>query len=158
MPKYKVEYSDSVVVEANSEQEAIHEAWQQMFCDGPKDYCFYANEGDDDDEDEDENTKTLPEKNEDEDDDEVPEHILALAADLKSEVEEEIGDGLPWMDNCWNNHSFSYELTRRPAGIKEESCEVNYTAKTYQELLKYEDLNSEEDDDGDDYDFEGEDD
>lgn len=49
MPKYKVEYSDSVVVEANSEQEAIHEAWQQMFCDGPKDYCFYANEGDDDD-------------------------------------------------------------------------------------------------------------
>ena len=113
---------------------------------------------DDDDEDEDENTKTLPEKNEDEDDDEVPEHILALAADLKSEVEEEIGDGLPWMDNCWNNHSFSYELTRRPAGIKEESCEVNYTAKTYQELLKYEDLNSEEDDDGDDYDFEGEDD
>ena len=49
MPKYKVEYSDSVVVEANSEQEAIHEAWQQMFCDGPKDYCFYAFEGDDDD-------------------------------------------------------------------------------------------------------------
>lgn len=49
MPKYKVEYSDSVVVEADSEQEAIHEAWQQMFCDGPKDYCFYANEGDDDD-------------------------------------------------------------------------------------------------------------
>lgn len=49
MPKYKVEYSDSVVIEANSEQEAIHEAWQQMFCDGPKDYCFYANEGDDND-------------------------------------------------------------------------------------------------------------
>lgn len=50
MPKYKVEYSDSVVVEANSEREAIHEAWQQMFCDGPNDYCFYAFECDDDDE------------------------------------------------------------------------------------------------------------
>lgn len=49
MPKYKVEYSDSVEVEANSEQEAIHKAWQQMFCDGPNDYCFYASEGDDDD-------------------------------------------------------------------------------------------------------------
>lgn len=49
MPKYKVEYSDSVVVEANSEQEAKHKAWQQMFCDGPNDYCFYAYEGDDDD-------------------------------------------------------------------------------------------------------------
>jgi len=109
---------------------------------------------DDDDEDEDENTKTLPEKDEeDEDDDEVPEHVLALAADLKSEVEDEIGDCLPWMDNCWNNHSFSYELTRRPAGVKEESCEVNYDAKTYHELLKYEDLDS----DDDDYDFEGED-
>ena len=69
MPKFKVEYSDYVVVDANSEQEAIHEAWQQMFSDGPRDYCFYANEGDDDDEDEDENTKTLPEKDEDEDDD-----------------------------------------------------------------------------------------
>ena len=102
---------------------------------------------DDDDEDEDENTKTLPEKDEDEDDDEVPVEILKLAADLKSEVEDEIGDCLPWMDNHDNNHSFSYELTRRPAGIKEESCEVNYTAKTYKDLLKYEDLNSDEDED-----------
>ena len=49
MPKYKVEYSDSVEVEANSEQEAIHEAWQRMFCDGPNDFCFYASEADDDD-------------------------------------------------------------------------------------------------------------
>ena len=48
MPKYKVEYSDSVEVEANSEQEAIHEAWQQMFCDGPNDFCFFAIEADDD--------------------------------------------------------------------------------------------------------------
>ena len=48
MSKYKVEYSDSVEVEANSEQEAIHEAWQQMFCDGPKDYCFCASKDDDD--------------------------------------------------------------------------------------------------------------
>lgn len=90
------------------------------------------------DEDEDENTKTLSEKDEDEDDGEVPDFVLALAADLKSEVEDEIGDCLPWMDNCDNNHSFSYELTRRPAGVKEENCEVNYDAKTYKELLTYE--------------------
>ena len=61
MPKYKVEYSDSVVVEANSKQEAIHEAWQQMFCDGPNDYCFYANEGDDENFDIDENEKDTAE-------------------------------------------------------------------------------------------------
>jgi len=61
MPKYKVEYSDSVVVEANSEQEAKHKAWQQMFCDGPNDYCFYANEGDDEDFDIDENEKDTAE-------------------------------------------------------------------------------------------------
>ena len=48
MSKYTVRYSDSVVVEANSEQEAIHEAQEMMFCDGPNDYCFYADEGDDD--------------------------------------------------------------------------------------------------------------
>lgn len=57
MPKYKVEYSDSVEVEANSEQEAIHEAWQQMFCDGPNDFCFFAIEADDDDFDIDEDEK-----------------------------------------------------------------------------------------------------
>lgn len=57
MPKYKVEYSDSVEVEANSEQEAIHEAWQQMFCDGPNDFCFCAFEADDDDFDIDEDEK-----------------------------------------------------------------------------------------------------
>lgn len=61
MPKYTVRYSDSVVVEANSKQEAIHEAWQQMFCDGPNDYCFYANEGDDEDFDIDENEKDTAE-------------------------------------------------------------------------------------------------
>lgn len=102
------------------------------------------------DEDEDENAKTLPEKDEDEDDGEVPDFVLALAADLKSEVEDEIGDMLPWMDNCDNNHSFSYELTRRPAGVKEENCEVNYDAKTYKDLLTYESI----DDDDDDFDFE----
>lgn len=56
MPKYKVEYSDSVEVEADSDQEAIQKAWQQMFCDGPNDFCFCAFEADDDfDIDEDEN-------------------------------------------------------------------------------------------------------
>lgn len=99
------------------------------------------------DEDEDENAKTLPEKDEDEDDGEVPDFVLALAADLKSEVEDEIGDMLPWMDNCDNNHSFSYELTRRPAGVKEENCEVNYNAKTYKELLTYESIDDDNDDD-----------
>lgn len=102
---------------------------------------------DDDDDDEDENTKTLPEKDEDEDDGEVPEHVLALAADLKHEVEDEIGDLLPWMDNCWNNHSFSYNLTRRPAGIKEEICSVNYDAKSYKDVLKFEAMYADEDDD-----------
>jgi len=41
MAKYEVDYSDSVEVEADSEDEAIQEAWERMFCDGPKDYCFY---------------------------------------------------------------------------------------------------------------------
>lgn len=108
----------------------------------------------DDDKDEDENTKTLPEKDEDEDDGEVPECVLALAADLKHEVEDEIGDCLPWMDNCDYNHSFSYDLTRRPAGIKEEICSVNYDAKSYKDVLKFEAMYANEDDD----DFEGEDD
>lgn len=129
--------------------------WKKYDC--LLDYDSYAFENLDDfedyeDEDEDENAKTLPEKDEDDDGGEVPECVLALAADLKSEVEDEIGDCLPWMDNCDNNHSFSYELTRRPAGVKEENCEVNYDAKTYKELLTYESL------DDDDDDFEGEDD
>lgn len=93
---------------------------------------------------------------EDEDDGEVPEFVLELAVDLQCEVEDEIGDALPSMDNCWNNHSFSYELTRRPAGVKEESCEVNCDAKTYKELLTYESIDEDEDDFEDD--FEGEDD
>lgn len=84
-----------------------------------------------------------------EDTDDVPKKILLLAADLKNEVEDEIGDCLPWMDNCEYNHSFSYELTRRPAGVKEESCEVDYEAKSYKELLKYEDLSNDDDDDFD---------
>lgn len=95
-------------------------------------------------------------KDEDEDNGEVPECVLALADDLKCEVEDEIGDMLPWMDNCWNNHSFNYELTRRPAGVKEENCEVNYDAKTYKELLTYESIDELEDDFEDD--LEGEDD
>lgn len=130
------------------------EDWKKYDClldyDSNAFYVLDDCENYDDTDEEDENTKTLPEK----DEDEVPEHILALAADLKSEVEDEIGDCLPWMDNCDNNHSFSYELTRRPAGVKEESCEVNYDAKTYQELLKYEDLNSDDDDDFETFDDE----
>lgn len=122
-----------------------------------RDLDEYENYEDDDDEDE--NTKTLPEKDEDEDDGEVPEHIFALAADLKSEVEEEIDDGLPSMDNCWNNHSFNYELTRRPAGIKEEICSFNYDAKSYKDALKFEAMYAnEDDDDDDDFNFEEDDD
>ena len=69
---------------------------------------------------------------------------------LKEEVEEEMEDCLPHMDNCWNNHSFSYELTRRPAGIREESCEYNFDAKSYKDILTFEDLNSDDDFDFDD--------
>lgn len=68
---------------------------------------------------------------------------------------EEIGDCLPHMDNCWNNHSFSYELTRRPAGIREESCEYNYDAESYKDILTFEELNS--DDDFDEFDEEDDD-
>ena len=71
--------------------------------------------------------------------------------EFKEEVEEEMNDCLPHMDNCWNNHSFSYELTRRPAGMREESCEYNFDAKSYKDILTFEDLNS--DDDDDDFDF-----
>lgn len=65
----------------------------------------------------------------------------------KEEVEEEIGDSLPWMDNCWNNHSFSFEITRVPTGTKEESCEYNYDAKSYKDILTFESLNDDEDED-----------
>lgn len=65
----------------------------------------------------------------------------------KEEVEEEIGDSLPWMDNCWNNHSFSFEITRVPTGTKEESCEFNYDAKSYKDILTFESLNDDEEED-----------
>lgn len=80
-------------------------------------------------------------------DGEIPEHVLALAADLKHEVEDEIGDCLPWMDNCDYNHSFSYDLTRRPAGIIEEICSVNYDAKSYKDVLKFEAMYADNDED-----------
>ena len=67
----------------------------------------------------------------------------------KEEVEEEIGDSLPWMDNCWNNHSFSFEITRVPTGTKEESCEYNYDAKSYKDILTFESLNDDEDENED---------
>lgn len=139
------------------------EDWKKYDClldydsDAFYDLDEYEDKDYEDDNEEDENTKTLPEKDEeDEDNGDVPEKILILAAELKNKVEDEIGDCLPWMDNCWNNHSFSYELTRRPAGVKEENCEVNYDAKTYQELLKYEDLNNDDDADFETFDDEGE--
>ena len=69
--------------------------------------------------------------------------------DWKEEVEEEVGDCLPWMDNCWNNHSFSYEITRKPAGTREESCEYNYDATSYKDILTFESLNDDEDEDED---------
>lgn len=68
----------------------------------------------------------------------------------KEEVEEEVGDCLPWMDNCWNNHSFSYEITRKPAGTREESCDYNYDATSYKDILKFESLNDDEDDENED--------
>lgn len=68
----------------------------------------------------------------------------------KEEVEEEVGDCLPWMDNCDNNHSFSYEITRKPAGTREESCEYNYDAKSYKDILTFESLNDDEEDENED--------
>lgn len=52
MAKYTVEYTDSVEVEADSEEEAISEAWERMFSDGPRDFCFWCSavEGEDEDE------------------------------------------------------------------------------------------------------------
>ena len=67
----------------------------------------------------------------------------------KEELEEEVGDQLPWMDNCDNNHSFSYEITRIPAGTKQEECEYNYDAKSYKDILTFESLNDDEDEDED---------
>lgn len=65
----------------------------------------------------------------------------------KEELEEEVGDQLPWMDNCDNNHSFSYEITRIPAGTKQEECDYNYDAKSYKDILTFESLNDDEDED-----------
>jgi hypothetical protein len=42
MAKWTVNYSDSVEVEARTEDEAIQEAWDRMFCDGPNDWHFSA--------------------------------------------------------------------------------------------------------------------
>lgn len=69
--------------------------------------------------------------------------------DWKEELEEEVGDQLPWMDNCDNNHSFHYEITRIPAGTKQEECEYNYDATSYKDILTFESLNDDEDENED---------
>lgn len=51
MAKYTIDYSDSVEVEADSEDEAISKAWDSMFCDGPKDYCFSVTDVEEEEED-----------------------------------------------------------------------------------------------------------
>lgn len=53
MAKYTIDYSDSVDVEADSEDEAMDKAWDRMFCDGPKGYCFSCSavEGEEEEED-----------------------------------------------------------------------------------------------------------
>lgn len=65
----------------------------------------------------------------------------------KEEVEEEVGDQLPWMDNCDNNHSFCYEIKRIPAGTKQEQCDYNYDATSYKDILTFESLDDDEDED-----------
>lgn len=67
----------------------------------------------------------------------------------KEELEEEVGDQLPWMDNCDNNHSFSYEIKRIPAGTKQEECDYNYDATSYKDILTFESLNDDEDENED---------
>lgn len=51
MARYTVKYSDSIEIEADSDEEAISKACDSMFCDGPKDYCFRCSivESEDDD-------------------------------------------------------------------------------------------------------------
>ena len=51
MAKYTIDYSDSVEVEADSEDEAISKAWDRMFCDGPKDYCLSVTDVEEEEED-----------------------------------------------------------------------------------------------------------
>lgn len=69
----------------------------------------------------------------------------------KEEVEEDVGDSLPWMDNCWNNHSFRYEISRIPAGTRQEDCDFNYDATSYKDILTFESCNDyDEDKDGED--------
>lgn len=53
MAKYTIDYSDSIEVEADSEDEAMEKAWDRMFCDGPKDYRFSCSavEGEEEEED-----------------------------------------------------------------------------------------------------------
>ena len=68
----------------------------------------------------------------------------------KEELEEEVGDQLPWMDNCDNNHSFCYEIKRIPAGTKQEQCDYNYDAKSYKDILTFADLNDDEDEEDED--------
>ena len=43
----------------------------------------------------------------------------------KEEVEEEIGDELPWMDNCDMNHSFDYEITSLNPNNKGSCSDLN---------------------------------
>ena len=51
MAKYTIDYSDSVDVDADSEDEAIAKACDRMFCDDPKDYCFSVTDVEEEEED-----------------------------------------------------------------------------------------------------------
>lgn len=125
------------------------EEWKKYDCllDYDSEAFEDLNDYEDDDSEDDEDENEAADKVNEEAIGDVPEKIMALAAALQHEVEDEIGDCLPWMDNCWNNHSFSYELTRRPAGVKEENCAVNYSAESYKDLIKYEPLYRNDNDD-----------
>lgn len=95
------------------------------------------------------------------DDDDDPTHIKGIDStpnkdawekihEWKEELEEEVGDQLPWMDNCDNNHSFCYEIKRIPAGTKQEQCDYNYDAKSYKDILTFESLDDDEEDENED--------
>lgn len=59
-------------------------------------------------------TKLLPE-------DVTSENILDIKDNCEDSLCEYINEWKPWMDNCDNDHDFSYDITRIPADVKVQS-------------------------------------
>ncbi len=95
---------------------------------------------DEDDEDEDGNEESTEDSSDEQVEPKSSEAKKHLEDAIKwcNEILDEMDSILPWMDNCDNNHSFSYDLKRRPAGVVERSCHYNYDATSYKDILKIE--------------------